>query len=240
MLKQMLAREEERAWAVFMEGRLLISKLEEEIQTRQVKATAAAYWRAARDAEDAMAKHRSCKFSLDIPLTIKQNVYEHMIDCLKYLKEKESAYKESVDNANSFLHGEFRTTINRLIQTLVPQLEAQPKDEEKSNSSKPDSEQQSTDNMGIEEARCEAVHEAINKFVVYEKFAEMTHKYDISHFGKLLDDYNSPDELLTIRRHLAIDPPIKNASNLDDTPEGNFENEEEKEDTAVDAEERKV
>jgi len=23
------------------------------------------------------------------------------------------------------------------------------------------------------------VHEAINKFVVYEKFAEMTHKYDV-------------------------------------------------------------
>ena len=33
--------------------------------------------------------------------------------------------------------------------------------------------------VGIEGARCEAVHEAINKFVVYEKFAEMTHKYDV-------------------------------------------------------------
>jgi hypothetical protein len=33
--------------------------------------------------------------------------------------------------------------------------------------------------LGIEGTRCEAVHEAINKFVVYEKFAEMTHKYDV-------------------------------------------------------------
>jgi hypothetical protein len=34
MLKTMLAVEEEKAWSVFMEGKLLISKLEEEVQTR--------------------------------------------------------------------------------------------------------------------------------------------------------------------------------------------------------------
>jgi hypothetical protein len=34
MLKRMLAMEEERAWSVFMEGKLLIAKLEEEVQTR--------------------------------------------------------------------------------------------------------------------------------------------------------------------------------------------------------------
>lgn len=33
--------------------------------------------------------------------------------------------------------------------------------------------------QSIEGTRCEAVHEAVNKFVVYEKFAEMTHKYDV-------------------------------------------------------------
>jgi len=45
-----------------------------------------------------------------------------MIECLKQLKEKESAYKEAVDNANSFLHGDFRQSINRLIDSLVPSL----------------------------------------------------------------------------------------------------------------------
>ena len=46
-----------------------------------------------------------------------------MIDCLKYLKERESAYKEAVDNANAFLHGEFRETMNRLINSLLPHPE---------------------------------------------------------------------------------------------------------------------
>lgn len=43
------------------------------------------------------------------------------------------------------------------------------------------------------------MHEAINKFVVYEKFAEMTHKYDAQQFGKLLEDYDSIEELIAIR-----------------------------------------
>jgi len=49
------------------------------------------------------------------------------------------------------------------------------------------------------------VHEAINKFVVYEKFAEMTHKYDVQNFSKLLDDYNTADELKSIRAYLDIE-----------------------------------
>lgn len=49
------------------------------------------------------------------------------------------------------------------------------------------------------------MHEAVNKFVVYEKFAEMTHKYDVQQFGKLLEEYNSVDELSTIRIHLGLD-----------------------------------
>ena len=59
--------------------------------------------------------------------------------------------------------------------------------------------------LGIEGTRCDAVHEAINKFVVYEKFAEMTHKYDIQQFGKLLDEYNTPDELLAIRKFVGME-----------------------------------
>lgn len=120
MLKAMLAKEEERAWAIFMEGKLMIAKLEDEVQTRMVKNAAANYWRAARDAEDALAKHKSYKFAIDIPFQIKQNVYEHMIDCLKYLKERESAYREAVDNANIFLQGEFRDGMEKLTDTLLP------------------------------------------------------------------------------------------------------------------------
>ena len=59
--------------------------------------------------------------------------------------------------------------------------------------------------MGIEGNRCEAVHEAINKFVVYEKFAEMTHKYDVQQFGKLLEDYDSVEELAVIRQNLGLE-----------------------------------
>jgi hypothetical protein len=51
------------------------------------------------------------------------------------------------------------------------------------------------------------VHEAINKFVVYEKFAEMTHKYDVQQFTKILDEYNTIDELQAIRRHLDLEDP---------------------------------
>ena len=67
-------------------------------------------------------------------------------------------------------------------------------------------EQPSVD-LGIEGVRCEAVHEAINKFVVYEKFAEMTHKYDVQQFTKILDEYNTIDELQAIRKHLDLEDP---------------------------------
>lgn len=119
----MLQREEERAWNVFMEARLIIAKLEDDVNSRQVKGAAAAYWRAARDAEDAMFKHRQCKFALEVPLQTKMNAYDSMIDCLKQLKERESMYKEAVDNANTFLHGDFRLTMDRLTASLIPPLD---------------------------------------------------------------------------------------------------------------------
>lgn len=132
------------------------------------------------------------------------NIYENMIECLKTLKERESIYKESVDNANAFLHGEFKTTIDKLTSMLIPPpaaiaiLQSQEADR-KHLENAPDS------LPGIESARCQAVHEAINKFVVYEKFAEMTHKYDVQNFSKLLDDYNTADELKAIRAYLDIE-----------------------------------
>jgi hypothetical protein len=58
MLKKVLQKEEERAWQVFMEAKLLISRLDEEYANQRVKATAAHYWCAARDAEEALTKNR--------------------------------------------------------------------------------------------------------------------------------------------------------------------------------------
>jgi predicted phosphohydrolase len=47
----------------------------------------------------------------------------------------------------------------------------------------------------FEEDRCEAVHSAINKFVVYEKFSEMNNKYDVNNFSKILDEYKTEEEI---------------------------------------------
>lgn len=50
----------------------------------------------------------------------------------------------------------------------------------------------------FESERCEAIHSAINKFVVYEMSAEMNNKYDIGNFSKLLEEYNNEEEMKTI------------------------------------------
>jgi hypothetical protein len=42
--------------------------------------------------------------------------------------------------------------------------------------------------------------------VVYEKYAEMTHKYDVQNFSKLLEDYN------TIDPAQSLDNPSSNSS----------------------------
>ncbi len=73
------------------------------------------------------------------------------MNSLTKAKDKESIYKESVDNANSFLQ-QFRAKMELLCKDLLE----------------------------IEGERCEAVHASVNKFVVYEKFSEMNNKYDVS------------------------------------------------------------
>ena len=97
-----------------------------------------------------------------------------MISALKNVREKESKYKESVDNSNSYL-----VNFKLQIEEVIKQLE------------------------GFERDRCEAVHSAINKFVVYEKLSEMNNKYDINKFSKILEEYKNDEELETIRTHLS-------------------------------------
>ena len=102
-----------------------------------------------------------------------------MLTNLKKAKEKESIYKEAVDNVNSYL-SEFREKIDVLSQDLLE----------------------------IEGERCEAVHGSINKFVVYEKFAEMSNKYDVNNFSKIIEEYNNKKEIETIMDYLDLKVPI--------------------------------
>lgn len=96
MLKLVLQKEEERAWQIFMEAKLLISRLDDDYGNQRVKSSAAQYWRAARDAEESLTKNRQCKYALEVPYQLKHNMYEHMIDCLKSLKEKETQYRDAI------------------------------------------------------------------------------------------------------------------------------------------------
>ena len=104
----------------------------------------------------------TAKYAIEMKYHHKREAFENMIHSLKRAREKEVLYKETIDNANSFL-SEFRSQIDSLCGQLR-EFEAQ---------------------------RCEAVHSAINKFVVYEMSAEMNNKYDVGNFSKLLDQYQN-------------------------------------------------
>ena len=67
--------------------------------------------------------------------------------------------------------------------------------------------------LNIESERCETVHSCINQCVVYEKFAEMTHKYDISTFAKSLDTYNHDSEVNTILNNAGVNKSLEELRN---------------------------
>lgn len=89
------------------------------------------------------------------------------------LKRKETQYKETVDQANTFL-ARFRKTISDLCIKLKT----------------------------MEEPRIEQIHSSINSFVVYEMSAEMNNKYDIGKFAKILEDFNLETELNLVDQFL--------------------------------------
>jgi len=99
-----------------MEAKLLISRLDDEYGNQRVKSSATHYWRAARDAEEALTKNRQCKYALEVPYQLKHNMYEHMIDCLKSLKEKEMQYRDDIQLSNNYLQNEFKENIDRLVK----------------------------------------------------------------------------------------------------------------------------
>jgi hypothetical protein len=102
LLRQLIDTQEDQFFGQKMEGRILISNLHE--MDQQVKQRAVAYFHAARDAEEAVGFYEEhAKFSIELKLTQKQAAFEAMIAQLKKAKERETQYKEIIDNANTYL-----------------------------------------------------------------------------------------------------------------------------------------
>ena len=59
----------------------------------------------------------------------------------------------------------------------------------------------------FEKDRCEQVHSSINQFVVFEKFAEMNNKYDVTNFSKLIDTFDLEKEVQVMQED--IDEQVK-------------------------------
>ena len=59
----------------------------------------------------------------------------------------------------------------------------------------------------FEKDRCEQVHSSINQFVVFEKFAEMNNKYDVTNFSKLIDTFDLDKEVQVMQED--IDEQVK-------------------------------
>jgi len=171
-LKELLQNQEDHLFSNKMEGRILISNLYD--VDAQVRDKAKDYFFASKQAEESVAFYEeTAKYAIEMKFQHKREAFENMIQNLKRAREKEGVYKETIDNANSFL-AQFRSQ----IESLCGQLRE------------------------FETQRCEAVHSAINKFVVYEMSAEMNNKYDVGNFSKLLDQYQNDSELSTIYEHL--------------------------------------
>mmetsp|Transcript_3153 Transcript_3153/g.3054 ORF Transcript_3153/g.3054 Transcript_3153/m.3054 type:complete len:357 (+) Transcript_3153:344-1414(+) len=156
-----------------MEGRILLNSLHE--MDDLLKEKAAAYYRQAKDAEESYQRYESMKYSAELSFQHKQIQYDMMLASLKKAKERESLYKECVDNSNGFVL-EFRAKQEALCKEL----------------------------LDMEAERCEAIHGSINKFVVYEKFAEMNNKYDVKNFSKLIEEYDNSYEVAAIITHLNL------------------------------------
>ena len=48
------------------------------------------------------------------------------------------------------------------------------------------------------------MHASINKFVVYEKFAEQSNKYDVGNFAKIIDEFDIGQEIEAVRSTVGV------------------------------------
>ena len=69
-----------------------------------IKQTAMAYFKAARDAEDNVVKYQKVKYEAELSYISRKQVYDNMMIKLKELKDCEVEYKETVDAANNFVN----------------------------------------------------------------------------------------------------------------------------------------
>jgi len=147
-----------------MEAKIVISNflsIEQDVKKKAID-----YLRAAKAAEQSVQKYEDAKFAPDSSISHKNYYYEQMLTHLKASKEKETFYKETIDNANSQVKV-FRDSIEGFVKGI----------------------------MTMEKDRVEAVHSAVNKFVVYEKFSEMNNKYDVNNFSKTLEEFSEQAEM---------------------------------------------
>jgi len=126
-----------------------------------IKKTATAYFKAARDAENNVVKFQKVKYEAEMSYVARQQVYDAMMNCLMELKDCEVEYKETVDKANNFVQ-KFRRFMLKCARAC----------------------------RDFEIERCSQIHSSINQFVVYEMSAQMNNKYDITNFAKLLEEFS--------------------------------------------------
>lgn len=62
-----------------------------------IKRTAMAYFKAAREAEDSVVKYQKIKYDAELTYISRQQIYDSMMNDLKELKDCEVEYKQTVD-----------------------------------------------------------------------------------------------------------------------------------------------
>lgn len=67
---------------------------------KEIKLTSHAYFRAAKDALDLVAKYNEVKFAAETPYMTRASTYNKMRSGFDAVQEKESIYRQTVVNAN--------------------------------------------------------------------------------------------------------------------------------------------
>ena len=138
-----------------------------------IKQTAMSYFKAAREAEESVAKYQRIKYDADQTYMVREQTYNNMMTALMKLSNSEVAYKETVDEANNYVQ-KFRKIMLKKCRLL----------------------------RNLEFSRCDQIHSSINQFVVFEMSAEMNNKYDLGNFAKILDDFTPQQEMKTLDQYL--------------------------------------
>ena len=69
----------------------------------EVKRTAMAYFKAGKNAEEAVSKYQRVKYDADLTYINRKQIYDTMMECLMTLKSCELEYKTTVDASNNYV-----------------------------------------------------------------------------------------------------------------------------------------